>query len=334
VAVILGSDQETGDGALPTLPKSDRAAVGLAVKRFGGPVHAYCLRDDEAALRYALAAGASTGALLDDVARLDVDVVLVGSGGAGPWGDLLLALLAEHKQCAMVVDVLDVEVCPDSIAVTRDLGRGSKEVLGLGGAAVLGVSEEAVQLLYVSRYRRQAVSVSLPAPNVGLLHDPLAAVSSAWAPTRPRVKAGNLAAKTAGSASGRLQALMGMTEGTTGDDDRVHVIHADAATCAQHLLRFLSHHGVIAGALTAPVVPVSHKAKEDRGSQELGASIPTPRGRGPRPLQGEAGGLSRRPRPLQSDVSPSSSPQPETPLRGPRPVGQTAPRRGRGPRPL
>ena len=189
VAVILGSEQGTGDGALATLPKSDRAAVGLAVKRFGGPVLAYCLRADEAALRYALAAGASTVALLDDVDRLDVDVVLVGNGGAGSWADLLPALVAEHKQCAMLVDVLDVEVCPDSIAVTRDLGRGSREVLGLGGPAVLGVSEDAVQLLYVSRYRRQAARVSPLGTSVGLLHDPLPAVSSPWAPTRPRVKA-------------------------------------------------------------------------------------------------------------------------------------------------
>lgn len=335
VAVILGSDREAGDGPLPSLPKSDCAAVGLAVKRFGGAVHAYCLRDDEAALRYALAAGVSTAAHLDDVTSLDADVVLVGSGGAGPCGDLLLALLSEHRQCAMLVDVLDVDVHSDRIAVTRDLGRGSREVLEISGAAVLGVSEEAEQLLYVSRYRRQSVSVSLQAASVGPMQDPLNMVSGPWSPTRPRVKVGNLAAKTVGSASGRMQALMGMRDGSTGDDDRVHVIHADAATCARHLLRFLSHHGVIAGAVAAPVEAPSPEAKEIRASQESGPPGPVPHGRGPRPLHGEAGGRSRGPRPLQSEVAPSPPSQSETRQRGPRPVGQRTPsRRGRGPRPV
>jgi electron transfer flavoprotein alpha/beta subunit len=335
VAIILGSNQDAGDGALPALPKSDRAAVGLAVKRFvGGSVHAYCLGDDDTALRYALAAGASTAVPLGDVAEVDADVILVGNGGAGRWGDLLPALLAEHKRCAMLVDVLDVEVRPDRIAVTRDLGRGSREVLGVSGAAVLGVSEAAVQLLYVSRYRRQAASVSRSAQRVGLTYDPLAEVSGTWVPTRPRVKVRELAVKTGGSASGRLQALMGLAGGRAGNADREHVIRADAATCAQHLLRFLRHHGVIAGVEMAPVKQHGPEMEEDRASQETGSLTPATRSRAPRPLGGEATGRSRRPRPLQSEVAPSSLAPSEARPRGPRPIGQNAPRQRRAPRPV
>jgi electron transfer flavoprotein alpha/beta subunit len=333
VAVILGSRREVGGAVAlpPTLPKSDRAAIGLALKRFGGQVDAYCLRNDEEALRYALAAGATTATRLDDVVAIDFDVVLIGSGGAEPWGDLLLALLAERKQCAMVFEVLDVKPTHNGMTVTRDLGRGGREILALSPPAVLGIAENASQLLYVSRYRRQMAPAPRLAPSAELAVDPLAAGSGPWEPARPRVKIGNLAAKTAGSATGRMQALLGIAADTARADAGAHVIVADAATCARHLLRFLRHHGIIATAVNPEQEAASRTSPpDDRQGPE--ASIRTRYRRGLKPLERKTCSPERQPRPLQ----PSGEPSQQTGLakRGPHPIGQTTPRRVRGPRPV
>jgi hypothetical protein len=331
VAVVIGSCQEAG------IPKSDRAAIGLAMQRFGGQVHAYCLRDDAEALRYALAAGAATATPVEDVAAVNGDVVLVGGGGAEPWGDLLLALLAGPKQCAMVCEVLDIAPGPAEMTVTRDLGRGGREVLAIRGPAVLGIAEAAPQLLYVSRYRRQVVRPALLAPRTGLVHQSLTAVGSQWEPARPRVKTGNLVTRTAGPASTRLQALLGLGADTDQENNRSHVIIADAVTCARHLLRFLRHHGMIAAAMPSATVPGSLEIGAKtvaRGTPDQADPVWAPHLRGPRPLYGERHGTARGPRPLPPD----SAASPQSPLgirtRGPRPVGRNAPQRRRGPRPL
>jgi electron transfer flavoprotein alpha/beta subunit len=321
IAVIIGSCQDLGAAyaASPTLPRSDRAAIGLALQRFAGPVDAYCLRDDAEAWRYALAAGAATARRLDDLAGFDFDVVLVGHGGAEPYGDLLLALLAEQKQCTMVFDVLDIVGRPDGLTVTRDLGRGSREVLELRGPAVLGIAEEATQLLYVSRYRRQMARPPL-VDHASLPPDPLAALSGAWEPARPRGKTVPPAARTGASASARLQALLGMTASTSEADDRSHVIVADAATCARHLVRYLRHHGIIPSAKTALPDVVTPAA-----------TVVTP----PQP-PGKASGAApqRGPRPVSDALQGAPEPQPSSPPRAPRPVGAPTPWRGRGPRPI
>ena len=336
VAVIIGSRQEAGTSALasPTLPTSDRAAIGLAVQRFGGLVHAYCRRDDPEAWRYALAAGATDVRHLEAVAGLDFDVMLVGSGGAEPYGDLLLAQLATEKQCAVVFEVLDVVCGTDVLTVTRDLGRGSTEVLALDCPAVLGIAAEAPQLLYVSRYRRQVVEAAVQVSHTESLADPLAALSSPWEPARPRVHLADLDARTTGSASTRLQMLFGVGAAPDQGNDRSHIIAADAATCAQHLLRFLSHHGMITVSMARPLPAVSAVEAVDSHRQRPAPTLWEPHRRGPRPLAGATGGAERRPRPLAGDVAPPQPAEPIVHSRAPRPPGAPAPQRQRGPRPV
>jgi electron transfer flavoprotein alpha/beta subunit len=304
VAVILGSLRTVDPGASPdsppVLPRSDRAAIALALKlrRFGGPVDAYCLWDDEEALRYALAAGAARGTRLHNIAALEFDLALIGGGGAGPWGDLVPALLAERRECAMVFDVLDVEPHEEGLTVTRDLGRGSREVLAVTGPAVLGVAEDATRSLYISRHRRQAVPRSRLSLGAGPSVDPPALSRGPWERARPRVKTGDLAERTGGSASSRMSALFGISASPSNEEEkRGQLIVDDPATCAQHLLRFLSHHGLI-----------------DR-------SIPEPA-----PVEGQ---LHREPSPEREE---SPMERPRRPARGPRPVGPPAPTRARGPR--
>jgi electron transfer flavoprotein alpha/beta subunit len=308
VAVILGSlgsaDPNIPPDLPPALPRSDRAAVELALKLKSPDVaiDAYCLRDDLEAMRYALASGVVTGTRLDDVAALEFDVALIGCGGAGSWGDLLPAMLAERRECAMVLDVLDIEPHTDRISVTRDLGRGSREVLAISGPAVLGVAEDAARSAYISRHRRQAAPVSRSSPGGVPRVDPLAAVSGPWEQARPRVKTAHLAERTGGSATDRMSALFGISTGATEERDHGQIIIDDAATCARHLLRFLGHHGLI----------------ERSGAPPAGAE--------PRGDQGP-----RAPRP---DPAPPPAERPGRPARGPRPVDQSTTTRARGPRPV
>jgi hypothetical protein len=204
----------------------------------------------------------------------------------------------------------------------------------LHAPAVLGIAEEAVQLLYVSHYRQQAVSPALLTTTTGPMRQPPAAEDSPWEPLRPRVQTSSLAARTGGSASGRMQALLGVAADAPETGERAQVIVADAATCAQHLLRFLRHYGMVAAsALPPPLpVPVDHTVVQDTPGSP--ATVWAPHRRGPRPLQGEWRGVERWPRPLfphGACVSPSPS---DTSTRGPRPVGQAASQARRGPRPV
>jgi hypothetical protein len=170
--------------------------------------------------------------------------------------------------------------------------------------------------------------------NPGLLPDPLAAVSSAWEPARPRGKTMALAARTDGSASARLQALLGMTASASKADNRAHVIVADATTCARHLVRFLRHHGIIPASQTALPDAVTPAAAVVMPPQPLGKAPGEAPRRGPRPLSGDAVGLERLPRPVSTALEGALEPQPTSPARGPRPVGASTRQRGRGPRPI
>jgi hypothetical protein len=206
----------------------------------------------------------------------------------------------------MVFEVLDIVCGPHGLTVTRDLGRGGREVLTLDCPAVLGIAADATQLLYVSRYRRQAQAVesAVHVPHTELLPDPLAALSSPWEPVRPRVRLGGVEARTTGTASTRLQTLFGVGVASSQGDGHSHVIAADAATCAQHLLRFLSHHGMITVSVALPDPAVRPVETVDSPGQRTAATLWEPHRREPRPLAG-----------------------------APRPPGAPAPQR-RGPRPV
>lgn len=309
IAVILGCTERG------TLPASDRAAIAMALRIGCGEVRAYSLRSDEVALRYALAAGVVTAKPLDDLNDLPFDLALIGAGGCEPWGDLLPAMLAQKCSCGLVVDVVKIEPASDEMRVTRDLGRGAREVLRVRGPAVLAISEEADQTLYVSRHRRKmaALSQKLAAGRPWL--DPLENVAGSWEPARPRVKTGNLAAKTGGAATDRMNALMGATQSTEDRQDR-QVIRGDAATCARQLLRYLRHHGFLppgAGVRTEDLPQETglcpQEATPDLSRRVAGADASTLWQensacrshrllRSPRSLSGATSGVQRRPQPL------------------------------------
>lgn len=343
VAVVLGTrpveipgarfaENQDDRGISPRLlPASDRAATAIALKRLGGRFHACCRSDDQDAFRYALAAGAESVASLDDLRADRFDVVLIGSGGAGPAGDLLAATLAERGSAMLVLEVLEIVADGDRLIVTRDLGRGDRERLTIGKPAVLTISENAAERHYVSRHRRGTVNPPPIAPHRSA-GDPLSTHSGPWGPVRPRARVVDLDARTGGSATDRMNALFGGTGADAAASEKDHLIVGDPATCAIYLKKFLSHHGMLKSATA--------------DDSTVAAEVAHPEARGPRsikpaaePAAGPAasGRTDRAPRidrTSRTGRAPRSEDEPSSrSLRGPRPEGDSTSRGRRGPRP-
>jgi len=311
-AVIIGCIE----GALPA---SDRAATALAVTRFGDDVALCVPRGEETALRYALGAGAKDVMPLAECHAL---VYIVGRGGAGVDGDLMVAQLATARQATLVLDVLDVEASVDGVRVRRDLGRGAREELTVTGPAVLMVADDAPQRMYVSRFRQ--ITAELPPVEVA----PDQPVS--WDPVRLRAKTADLSSRTAGAARDRMFGAFGLNDGGAERDE--HIIAADAEICAEHLVRYLAHHGFVDRHFAAADAPVDRSGVRQALAviAKVDQTLPgSAAGRSPRPVQGPARGLQRRPRPYR----PAAGRQGKL-LRGPRPLGHAQPPQIRGPFPV
>jgi electron transfer flavoprotein alpha/beta subunit len=282
VAVIIGSAwSETAAGAR-ALPTSDRGAVALALTKFGADVRAYA--SDSDARCFARAAGIEAVAALSDLQMGSVDVALIGRGGCGADGDALPARLAEASGAALVYAVVDVRSEPDRIVVTRDLGRGARDVLGVRGHAVLVVSDSVVRGSYVSRHRIDAARV---ASGESLAREGRSCAG--WELTTPRVRLGDHASRVAGSAVERMNALFGVGRSA---EESASLVRGSAKECARQLFRYLSHHGFVARGSDGE--PQSERAsasasqpaeRRSRRSEGGGAPIPIRVQRRPRPVK-------------------------------------------------
>ncbi len=302
VIVVLG----------PAAMQGDRAALSIALHRLR--VRPWALCSDWISMRYALAAGIEAGWLEDaqDMART-FDVALVGA-----VDDMAAAMLAEAQGAALVFDVLDVVMTDRGLQVTRDLGRGAKDVLSIEGPAVLGVSDEAENRLYISRHRRRSVENlprrQRPDPEEG---------PEVWQLASPRTRTADIEARTGGTATSRAWAIFGVDQTDTAEEDGDRIVRADADTCANHLIRYLAHHGFIDRQHTAPVTskPIPPPSESD----------PLARSRRPRPVSGHTRSMARPPFPVAADPSERAIGKL---VRRPRPAGQLGPIRVRGPFPV
>lgn len=342
VIVILGTSTR----------QADRAALSLAIRRMGVRPRVLCTTDD--AMRYAMAAGVDANWLMDEQ---DVAAPTYGLAIVGTCDDLAAAALAEARDAALLFDVLDAEYDKnDDLHVTRDMGRGAKDVLRIKGPAVLGMSDEAPSTLYVSRYRRNLVT-RLPRRGRVIVESH----EEPWQLTRPRTKTTDLALRTGGSATSRSLAIFGISSsGGSAESTGEHIIEDDPDICAQHLLRFLAHHGYIQAHVAGPTPrpaapPVQAPRVEPVPVSEIippPAPLPPLRvasetvvsariARGPRPVTGSVPGMQRRPIPMRiaSDPAPASTPDASAESAGkltrrPRPVDQPVSNRIRGPYPV
>jgi electron transfer flavoprotein alpha/beta subunit len=261
---------------------SDRGAIALAMARFEDGVRAYAADAD--ARCFARAAGVEAVESISGLEMGAFDVTLLGRGACAERGDLLPASLAEASGAALVFDVIDVQREADGLMVTRDLGRGARDFLSVRGRAVLVIAESVERGPYVSRYRMNAAKAD--------------SVESAarkeqsrveWEPATPRVRIGDHAARVAGSAVERMNALFGVGETA---ENAVSLVRGSAEECARHLLRYLSHHGF---------VERGSGVEWEGASAEAARPQPTPQ----RLQQGAAGDASipirlrRRPRALR-----------------------------------
>ncbi len=313
VVVILGSDMH----------HADRSAMSLAVRRLSPHPTAWC--SDQASMRYAMAVTRDARWLVDERAGA---APLFDVAVAGTIDELTLGQLAAARDATLMLDVLDIEPTRDGLRVVRDRRRGATDVCLVAGPVVLAVSDLAVNDLYVSRYRRATAS-GVPPPRHGGQRES----DGGWQPVRRRTSTAGIAEKTSGSATRRAMATFGIT-----GEQRVsagnHIIAADAATCAEHLLRFLVHHEWIEAPPVTKIEP-DRAADEPRCPSERrpvrGATVAGKLARGPRPLRGAPPGVSRRPRPVGARPGARRAAQY---ARRPRPVGQAAPSAVRGPYPM
>lgn len=304
VVVILG----------PIVTPAARAAVSLAVRCFGGDWAASCA--GEATGCYAAAAGAR---MIDAVDKIDVALIA--------FDDEQAAVHAEIHNAALVLDVIEI-ITSSPLRIARDLGRGEKEVMDITGPAVLAISDEAPNELYISHHRRASVPPVPPVPPLPLGEgrgEGGSKAESPWQPIRPRTRTTKIAERTAGSATYRAHTLLGVSE--TREDDTAHIVTTD---CGQHLLRYLRHNGFIDRQVTAdPIASPPTTQALTTGDAARTHILSSQIARGPRPTHAPARGLDRRPMPY----SPSQR-RPGRLSRSPRPIGMRRPGAVRGPFPL
>ncbi len=309
ILVILGTDGRS------QLPKSDRAAVGLALSEPRASVAACTRAGDHDASRYAAAAGIERFVEPDALEDCAFDIALVGRGActdiaARDTGDLLPAMLAEQSGAALAYEVIDFNRRADGLEVERELGHGARDILFVQGPAVLVIADAARRTGYVSRRRVLAAAAAKGSDS------PDEVSHTDWHRTQPRVRLSGHAAKVQGTATNRLNELFGITRGEETND--YHVVTGSPETCARHLLRYLAHHDFISPDMI-PMPEIAHTPEPTRKAA-LGPARPSARPhRAPRRATDSDRRLARRPLPFKAKID----------SRAPRPVsGGGIPRRG------
>jgi len=332
--------------AAELLMPADRAVLELAANGFPGGAEVYCVTADDAALHYALAAGASRVDVLTDLQTVHAQWVLVGPGSLAEHGDWLPAALAEQLAAALVFDVQEIlRIDASSMIVRRDLGSGDRDELVVSAPAVLVFADQLAPTRYVSRFRQRAVRVPLGRTDKEL-PNPLTRLASDWQTARPRARSAAAVVGGSTTADERTNGAFGLSTDDARSRDSSQPLKADPATCAAHLVRYLSHHGLLPRAIrSAPTSPASPAGTSEQpsasGARGSPPSPPTPlpggegrtgMGRGPR-LQGEvpAARHTRRPRPLTALALKGASSSDVA--RRPRRIGNLGTEHNRGPRP-
>ncbi len=336
--VILGQSIAPA-GELPTL--ADRVVLERAVDCFSVHPEVYLVAADDAARRYALAAGASRVDILGDLQTVQAEWVLVGPGSLAEHGDWLPAALAEHHSAALVFDIQDIlAVDGNTMLARRDLGSGHRDELVITAPAVLVFSPQLVPTRYVSRFRQRAVGAESPIRIHPHIQSPLQGLAGDWGPVRPRVQIAPEVPSGATTAEDRANSAFGLATDLKNSSDSGQPLQADPATCAAHLRRYLSHHGLLPAALrgslselpnlpatesSVPVQPPSDIASTQRSAQ-IARRVPR--------RIGEVAPERHRRQPRRVEVSIPPESLTASIARRPRRLGNAAPERQRGPKDL
>jgi hypothetical protein len=273
----------------------------LAMARFGGDVEVYAA--DGKACYYAHAAGAKS---VDEIANAETcsfDIALIGRGGCGERGDLMPALLAEQQDAALAYDVIDLEESANGFLVTRDLGRGARDILRVRVPMVLVAAETIARGPYVSQYRLNAATEDLGDRAIRGEQPPVN-----WEPVTPRVRLGSHASRVTGRATDRMNALFGLSGSS---ENTSNVIRGSGEACAHHLLHYLSRNGFLESDFDSEFEPHETRTITGRSDQTVAKAEETPARARRRPRRAAAIHGERR-GPLRIGVDPEpESPQEE-----------------------
>src|SRR5262245_29627063 len=236
VIAFLASSDSSGGASLPC---SDREAVAFA--RAANPAgSAYCPPGDWVAGEYALAAGCALVAELETTLATPWDQAWIGGGFLERFGDEFAAQLAERHSATLLFDVLSCGTGPDGAhTIVRDAGRGARDEIVVSGPVVLGVSPLGRRSGDISRYRRQQARNELTGSTArrSIPSEP----QVPWQPARPRTHRA-VKASVESALDDRMDAAFGITAAM--DSTSPQAISADPRSCAQHLVRYLAHHGL------------------------------------------------------------------------------------------
>ena len=232
---VIGRDPFVAE---PTwLPVSDRGAVGLARLHWKSEAEVRVSEPDPLASAYAQAAGLRGGPL-ENGASCEARWILLGRGACGREGDFFAARLADKNQAALVYEVVDLEREGAKLRVVRDLGYGNFDELLVASPAVLVVAESVRRVGYVSANR-------IARGKEGFSQEYVPREMGSWSRTVPRPRLGEHAQRTEGTATERMNRLVGIDEIETPKVS--NMIEEDVAECAEYMIRYLSHHGFIGG---------------------------------------------------------------------------------------
>jgi hypothetical protein len=236
VITFLASSSSEGS---PLLSRSDREAVAWA-RKVGRDAVAYCLPGDWLAAEFAAASGCEITGKLEAAVASSWMQAWIGGGFLERLGDEFAARLAEQHLATLLFDVLGCAASPDGThVIVRDAGRGARDEITAAGPLVLVVSPAAERLSYVSRFRRQQARKNLAALNAQ--HEDAIEPAGGWQPALPRTR--RTARALVGSVlDDRLDAAFGIAAAS--EPAASQAIAADPRTCAQHLMRYLAHHGL------------------------------------------------------------------------------------------
>ena len=324
-------------GNMPT--QADRAVIELAIDRCAEGPEVYCVAADDAALRYALAAGASRVGVLSDLQAVRATWVMVGPGSLADYGDWLPAALAERLAAALVFEIQEIlTVEENALTVLRNLGSGDRDELTVTAPAVLVFAAELAPTRYVSRFRQSAVRAVPVSGDAQELPNPLRRLFGDWETVRPRVRPAAPAPGGLATAEDRTNTVFGLGADDAGSRDSHQPLLADPATCAAHLLRYLSHNGLLPRA-----VPSALSGAPTGTGNVSGDSLPPPIVASP--PEGSPPLSTRRPRlpgavlagrqerqPRRLDAPPQMVAFADEMARRPRRTGEPGPERRRGPR--
>lgn len=242
---------EPGDQLQRVSPLA-RAGIAAALGLRPASITAFALGGGHAeALRHALAAGAARALELaadgTDAAAISPRAIadwLAGQGGTVLIADRVAGSVAAILGWAHLAGLEDLRIEGGRLRALRVLGRGDRERVSARLPAAVRLQADSPQPPYINRARLQAAA-DQPIERIVLPAVSGAAESGPLQISRPRTRTGQTPAPASGSASDRLQALMGGGKPGASTAARPAKTAGTPEELAEEFVRYLLHHGLL-----------------------------------------------------------------------------------------